>query len=573
MRVNLISNHRKFTGLSQDVSILRGLLYSIFEKDVEINLVQYIQPECPEAEVNIFVEFVNPSLFSFAAKNIWIPNPEYTPKTWLPYMHMMTEIWAKTYECQRIFQALTPTTVRYIGWTSLNKITPKKNFFKAIVPIGKNMYREYAVIFLAYQRIKRLNPNTYTRLPILNIVCWYDIEVPEDIKDHVVIHKQLSITEYDALLGECGLCICLSEAEGFGHAVNEAMASGCNLILSNISPFYEHVAGSLANYCNVRSTEPLGECFGNRVSSDLLSLVDLLEDYTDTSYVERSNRSEVIRHRYEENHKAFMDRMTVLVPSIFQVDKYVLKDLLPKEDELPDVSIVCVTRDRREFMPILKYSYMIQSYPEDKLELIIVDDGDDSIEDTLLGVPNVVYVRCEKMSIGAKRNLGVSKAMYDVVAFMDDDDVYPNNSVLERVAMMLKAPSKECSFSTTIPCYDISKYSSFMNSPPLKLPMSERVSEATLTFTKGFWEENKFADVQIAEGNTFISGREYRCREISPQNVIVSLTHPKNSSSRKIPNFKEPNGCHYGFNEKLYLMVSEIGESLKTKHAAEGGGA
>ena len=112
MRVNLISNHRKFTGLSQDVSILRGLLYSIFEKDVEINLVQYIQPECPEAEVNIFVEFVNPSLFSFAAKNIWIPNPEYTPKTWLPYMHMMTEIWAKTYEFQRIFQALTPTIYR-----------------------------------------------------------------------------------------------------------------------------------------------------------------------------------------------------------------------------------------------------------------------------------------------------------------------------------------------------------------------------------------------------------------------------------------------------------------------------
>jgi len=52
------------------------------------------------------------------------------------------------------------------------------------------------------------------------------------------------------------------------------------------------------------------------------------------------------------------------------------------------------------------------------------------------------------------------------------------------------------------------------------------------------------------------------CREISPQEVIVSLVHSKNSSSRKTPP-GEPNGCHYGFNEKLYTLVSEIGEGLK----------
>ena len=56
------------------------------------------------------------------------------------------------------------------------------------------------------------------------------------------------------------------------------------------------------------------------------------------------------------------------------------------------------------------------------------------------------------------------------------------------------------------------------------------------------------------------------CRELSPQEVIVSLVHPKNSSSRKIPN-TEPNGCHYGFNEKLFALVSEIGETLKAEHS------
>jgi glycosyltransferase involved in cell wall biosynthesis len=212
---------------------------------------------------------------------------------------------------------------------------------------------------------------------------------------------------------------------------------------------------------------------------------------------------------------------------------------------------------------------MIQSYPEEKMELIIVDDGDDPIEDTLIGVPNVTYVRLtEKTTIGEKRNIGVSKAMYDIIAFMDDDDVYPNNSIIERTAMMLKTPVKECAFCSVIPCYDIMKYSSFMNAPPLDLPMSQRVSEATLVFTRSFWEARKFGNIQIAEGDAFIRGREHMCRELSPQEVIVSLVHSTNTSSRKIPDFKEPNGCHFGFNEKLFAMVSEIGESLKTEEGS-----
>jgi hypothetical protein len=59
------------------------------------------------------------------------------------------------------------------------------------------------------------------------------------------------------------------------------------------------------------------------------------------------------------------------------------------------------------------------------------------------------------------------------------------------------------------------------------------------------------------------------CREISPQEVIVSLIHPKNTSSRRAPKFEEPNGCHYGFNEKLFAVVSQIGEELNTSAQKE----
>ena len=94
-----------------------------------------------------------------------------------------------------------------------------------------------------------------------------------------------------------------------------------------------------------------------------------------------------------------------------------------------------------------------------------------------------------------------------------------------------------------------------MNVPPISLEMSERVSEATLCFSKQFWEERNFYD-EIAEGDKFIRGREQMCREISPQEVIVSLVHQKNISARK--SVGESNGCHFGFCDELFLLVDEI---------------
>lgn len=578
MRVNIIYNARANTGLFQDASLLRGILAAVFDKDVQIRGVNFNLPECDEADVNIFLEVMNPSLFSYARKNIWIPNPEWTYTTWVPYLDMVDEIWVKTKEAESIFTPLTKTPIRLIGWSSFDKmwdLTEKKNYYKAIVPVGKNIFRHPKPIFQAYLKIHEDYPLDYTTLPVLHVV--YDakviqIKVPSTIQDKVVLHDFMKDSEYNELLKECGLCICLSLSEGFCHAVNEAMSAGCNLILSRIRPFLEDLVGEVQVgvwYGNVKETVQHPKQLGVLVDTAVSSIVDALRYYSDTSFKEHRMGSETMRELFIDRNRKWIETMKTVLQESFPVNipPYSLKDTFPKEEDLPDVSIVTITRDRRVFMPLAKYSYMIQSYPEDKLEWVIVDDGDDPIEDTLLGVPNVTYVRCDrKMTISEKRNLGVEKSIYNTIVMMDDDDVYPNNSILQRVAMLLKEPVKQCGFSTTIPCYDITKFSSFMNVPPRDLPMSERVSEATLVFTKKFWEDRKFDNsVHIAEGNAFIRGREQMCREISPQEVIVSLTHPLNTSSRKIPDFKEPNGCHFGFNEKLFAVVSEIGETLQSK--------
>ena len=556
MRINLIGNFGS-AGLNQDASILRGLLVNQFP-DVVIHRVTSNQPECQEAEVNIFLEIVNPCLLTYAGYNVWIPNQDWTYKTWIPYISMMDAIWVKTREAEEIFKQHTKK-VRYIGWTSIDKIfEPKKNYGKAIVLIGKNPYRNPKPLLKAYYDL--LKTPEYAKLPELHIPRnprEIEFFVPEEIKSKVTLYDTLSESDYDKLLHECGLAICLSNCEGFGHAVNEAMSAGCNLLLSNIEPFVELTSDSQdVLWGSAHQTMEHPDCLATLVDTSSKSVRQCLLEWLDRPYSQRKSITHFMRTLYEKRHMSFIQTFSC------PVSKFDSSKLFMDEKDLPDVSIVTLTYNRPEFMPLAKYSYLIQSYPEDKLEWVIVDDGE-SIEEQLMGIPNVKYVRLDqKTGIAEKRNIGVKSAMYDTIVFMDDDDVYPNNSVLQRVAMLKRKPEKECVFSTIIPCYDIEKYTSFMNVPPITLPMSQRVSEATLCFTKNFWEWSPFTE-DIGEADTFIRGREQMCREISPQEVIVSLVHSKNSSSRKTP-AGEPNGCHYGFNEKLYALVSQIGEELKT---------
>lgn len=563
MRVNIVYNSLS-TGLNQDASMLHGMLVLALGKETEVRHVPHYHPQCDEAELNFFIESINPALFVFAAKNIWIPNPEWTCKTWEPYMKMVDAIWVKTHEAEKIFEKLgVPTT--YIGWTSVDKmLPPTKDYDQAIVPVGKNIWRHPKPIIQAYMRIQQQNPALFTSLPILHIVCQLDLpEIPQNVTTKILVYKEkMPVDEYNKLLHTCGLVISTSAAEGFGHAVNEAMSAGCYPILSLIEPHRE-----LATNCRIMlasKTVPHPECLGDLVDVSVDSIIRCLEGYV-CENVEHKKRTTIeSRETYEKRHEAFIERMDVCLNAIVKdMPEYCMKDKIPKEEDLPNISVITLTRDRRAFMPLAKYCMIAQTYPEDKIEWVVVDDGIDQIKDQISELKNVKYVLVEEpMSIGAKRNLAVESASHDILVMLDDDDVYPNNSLISRVAYMLAEPRKECIFSTVIPCYNIHEKKSFMNVPPMKLPMCERVSEATLCFTRNFWKERGFPDKQIGEGDAFVRGREQMCRELSPQDVIVSLVHKKNTSSRKAPPMAEPNGCHYGFSDELFTLVSEIGDQI-----------
>jgi hypothetical protein len=105
---------------------------------------------------------------------------------------------------------------------------------------------------------------------------------------------------------------------------------------------------------------------------------------------------------------------------------------------------------------------------------------------------------------------------------------------------------------------------SAVNVPPYDIPFAQRISEATLTFRKSAWDERKFPDVSISEGEGWISGREDQVIEMPPQQIIVAFSHGGNQSSRRIPPTDQKPACFWGFpKEYLVFIHSLVGVELE----------
>jgi glycosyltransferase involved in cell wall biosynthesis len=113
-------------------------------------------------------------------------------------------------------------------------------------------------------------------------------DIPADLSKKIKYHSEfMSEKEYDELLQECGLCICLSAAEGFGHAVNEAMSTGCNLLLSPINAFRELTDHALWTSTSKIHDHP--QCMGKLEDVDIESIVECLTIYSTSTFLHKKS--------------------------------------------------------------------------------------------------------------------------------------------------------------------------------------------------------------------------------------------------------------------------------------------
>ena len=110
-----------------------------------------------------------------------------------------------------------------------------------------------------------------------------------------------------------------------------------------------------------------------------------------------------------------------------------------------EVSVVTPTYNRRQFIPALIKIYANQTFPKEKMEWLILDDGFDKVEDLFIEaaktIPNIRYIPLEdKLRIGAKRNYLNREARGNIIIAMDDDDYYPPQRIQSVINAFHKYP-------------------------------------------------------------------------------------------------------------------------------------
>lgn len=548
--VTILYNRTNTFGLAKDVE---GIQAALQGSAVKIRLADPLEPP-HKCDLAIHLEIPVYGWMPWAARNILMVNPEWFQEAWVPYMSRFEAVIYK--DPISAAEAVTKgyvkeSQVRIVPWGCAEPEVHEGKLPKGTADTGFIWFLGASVSKRAY--VPTLLGQWKEEYPPLRIysvapVDCSGIEVPSNVRFEV---RDLDSKARGTLARFFRGHIGCSTAEGFSYPAAEAEWVGAFTILNDLNCFR-------ADYTGRTGVHILSKDEGLDAIIKAFEKCDL-----ETIAIQR-------RLAAAERWSLFQKNFATAVKGCLALRVTGAVDLPPilLPENCPPISIVTLLYNRRKFFELACHNMLMTDYPKDKIEWIVVEDSDDPQEDASDRVVAVAAaaapMRVEylplkrKTPVAEKRNLGTAKATADIVLMMDDDDHYPGTSFRRRVAWLTRHPWKPRAVAaTTIACYDLVKGISAVNTPPMGLPLGQRISEATLTFYKSWWEERKFPSaVQVGEGEEFLTGRAHEVLEIPPQQIIVAFSHGANTSSRRIPSGAEVKpGCFWGFPKEFLIFI------------------
>jgi len=199
----------------------------------------------------------------------------------------------------------------------------------------------------------------------------------------------------------------------------------------------------------------------------------------------------------------------------------------------PAVSCLMPTYNRRAFAGRAIRDFLAQDYPN--LELVIIDDGEDRIEDLVPAeAPSVRYVRvAERATIGRKRQLACEAADGDVMVQWDDDDWYGPTRVSRQIAP-LAAGTADISGIVKGYMLDLPTFRFYKGGPPLhEGNLHASIIAGTLAFTRSAWRSTGgYLDSSMGEDVAMLRAVTERGGRLAPivnDGMYITVRHGGNS--------------------------------------------
>jgi glycosyltransferase involved in cell wall biosynthesis len=199
----------------------------------------------------------------------------------------------------------------------------------------------------------------------------------------------------------------------------------------------------------------------------------------------------------------------------------------------PLVSVCTPTFNRRPFIPIMFDCFKNQTYPMDRIEWIIVDDGTDKIQDLVesSGIKNIQYFALDKkMSLGEKRNYMHKKAKGSIIVYMDDDDYYPPERIEHAVDKLQNNKEALCAGSSEMYIYFKHIQKMYQCGPY----GPNHATAGTFAFKARLLDDTKYEDhAALAEEKAFLKGYTIPFVQLDPLKTILVFSHNHNTFDKK----------------------------------------
>ena len=197
----------------------------------------------------------------------------------------------------------------------------------------------------------------------------------------------------------------------------------------------------------------------------------------------------------------------------------------------PFVSVLTPTYNRRKFIPALIKVYNSQTYPKERMEWIIFDDGTDKVADLFAEaaktIPNIRYIQNDtKLLIGQKRNRMNDEAKGDIIVAMDDDDFYPPDRVSHVVQKLAQNPKVELAGSSEMLLY-FTKDKKIIRVGPYA---PTHATNGTIAYRKSYLKTHRYDEIQThAEEKSFLEDYKNPMIQLDPMKTILVMCHTDNT--------------------------------------------
>ena len=229
-----------------------------------------------------------------------------------------------------------------------------------------------------------------------------------------------------------------------------------------------------------------------------------------------------------------------------------------------EISILVPTWNRSKFLPLFIMNLKSQTYPHDKLTIIIDDDGDEKfIKDidefkSLVNPMKVIYIDNKpKRTIGKKRNDLIKMCQTKIFCFMDDDDIYFPSYISHSYEVMKHTKAGCVGSNKMLFCMTDKDYSVHAidcgNNKAL-------IHEATIMATKKWYKAScGFERSSRGEGKQLFTGIDINVGITNIQDIMLCLQHSENTVD-KLQFAREDNKLNIEISDELKIMLDKIFE-------------